>query len=158
MEDAHRLFHPCFLNNAGYPYLRGGNQLDIYLCLAESAEHTGGITGGVLHTGTDDTDFSQGRISSTFPGADRVSDGVSDFHSLLQLATGDCKSEVGHIGDTGILDDGINADTGPGEGNKDGGGNTGAVRHADDGYLGYVKVMSHAAHLVSNFHGYASVN
>ena len=158
MEDAHRLFHPCLLDNAGYPYLRGSNQLDIDLCLAESAEHAGGITGGILHTGTDDADFTQGGISGTFPGADGAGNGAGDFHSLIQLAAGDGEGKVSDVGDAGILDDGIDADTGLGEGDKYGGGNAGTVRHADDGYLGYVKVMSHAAHLISNFHGYASVN
>ena len=70
MQGMNGIIHPVLINDTGYPYLGCADDMYVDAPFAERFEHSGGITGCILHADANYTDLAQLEIACAISGAD----------------------------------------------------------------------------------------
>ena len=106
----------------------------------------------MLHPGTDDAHRRQVSLADQAGGADLLGPYLDLGQGGRQIGAADGEADVGGPVLAGVLDDGVHADPGLGQGFKQGGGHAGTVRNAAHGDLGHVGGAGYTRYFDSVFH------
>ena len=141
-------------DDAGDADFGGGNHINVDAAVGQDAEHSGGVARRILHPGTDDADRGQRVVADYGAGIEQRRTQPLDFaQGAGQVGAGYRETDVGGgaVG-AGVLDDGVHADAGGGQGLKQGGGHAGAVGYALHGYFRHRRLISDAGYFDAIFH------
>src|SRR5512136_2996431 len=84
VQRLHSIGHSGLIDDAGDPYLRSSDELDVNAGLVESLKHSGGISRRILHPRPHNADLAQFSVTHATLGANGLGYGLHYLHGLVQ--------------------------------------------------------------------------
>src|SRR5580658_1751708 len=142
---AHGLVHPVKVDDDGYLYLGGADEVDVDPRLGQGLEEDRGDPAVGLHAYADDRELRDVLVHGHLAAAERDQHGLQCLLGLLRVGLRHREREVGHALAARVLDDHVDVHARVGEGPEDPRGGAGLVGDVADDDLDLVLVGGDAA-------------